>query len=126
MHRVWSRSRIAQRQRSFRSRANLGRLQFVIRLSNPPPKPLLIWDGECHFCRRWVEGWREATGDMVDYVPFQQVGDRFSEIPREKFERAATLIEPDGAVYSGAQAVFRALRCRSSRQWLSWSYDHVP
>src|SRR5262249_4953586 len=23
-------------------------------------------------------------------------------------------------------AVFRSLRCRSSRKWLAWSYDHVP
>jgi predicted DCC family thiol-disulfide oxidoreductase YuxK len=97
-----------------------------MRVSNPPPKPLLTWDGECHFCRRWVERWDETTGGAVDYVPFQEIGDRFGEIPRQEFERAATLIEPDGAVYSGAQAVLRVLRSRSSRKWLSWSYDHVP
>ena len=98
----------------------------MTRVSNPPQKSLLAWDGECHFCRRWIERWHQTTGDAVDYVPFQQIGDRFREIPREEFERAATLIEPDGAVYSGAHAVFRALRCRSSRKWLSWSYEHVP
>ena len=98
----------------------------MIRVSNPPPKPTLFWDGECHFCRRWVERWKETTKDAVDYAPFQEIGERFGEIPRKDFERAATLIEPDGAVYSGAEAVFRALRCRSSRKWLSWSYDNVP
>jgi len=97
-----------------------------MRVSNPPPKPLLTWDGECHFCRRWVERLDETTGGAVDYIPFQQIGDRFGEIPLPEFERAATLIESDGAVYSGAQAVFRALRFRSSRKWLSWSYEHVP
>ena len=20
-----------------------------------PPKPLMIWDGECHFCKRWID-----------------------------------------------------------------------
>src|SRR5579864_5870685 len=120
------RSRDAQRQRSFRSRADLGRLRFVTRVSDPPTKSLLVWDGDCHFCRRWIERWEQATGDAVDYVPFQQIGDRFAEIPREELERAATIIEPDGAVYSGARAVFRALRRRSSRKWLNWSYDHVP
>src|SRR5256885_8625736 len=97
-----------------------------MRVSNPPPKPLIIWDGECHFCRRWVERWDETTGGAVDYIPFQEIGDRFGEIPLPEFERAATLIERDGAVYSGAQAVFRALRFRRSRKWLSWSYEHVP
>jgi predicted DCC family thiol-disulfide oxidoreductase YuxK len=98
----------------------------VIRVSNPPSKPTLFWDGDCHFCWRWVERWKETTLGAVDYVPLQQIGDRFSEIPREDLERAATLIEPEGVVHSGAKAVFRALRCRSSRKWLSWSYDRVP
>ena len=98
----------------------------MIRVSNPPQKCTFFWDGDCHFCRRWVERWQQATGDTVEYIPFQQIGDRFAEIPRPELERAATLIETDGAVYSGAQAVFRALRCRSSRRWLSWSYEHVP
>ena len=86
----------------------------------------MFWDAECHFCRRWVERWAETTAGAVDYVPFQQIGERFAEIPRKEFERAATLIESDGTVYFGAQAVFRALRSRSSRKWLSWGYDHVP
>ena len=38
-----------------RSRMTLFKLNVVnrtkIRVSNPPPKALLIWDGECHFCR---------------------------------------------------------------------------
>ena len=97
-----------------------------MRVSNPPLKPTLFWDGDCHFCRGWVERWNKTTRDAVDYIPFQQIGDRFAEIPRSELERAATLVETDGATYSGAQAVFRALRCRSSRKWLSWSYQHVP
>jgi predicted DCC family thiol-disulfide oxidoreductase YuxK len=97
-----------------------------MRVSNPPSKPTLLWDGDCHFCRRWVERWNETTRGAVDYIPFQEIGDRFPEISREEFERAATLVEPDGAVCFGAQAAFRALRSRPSRKWLSWSYEHVP
>jgi predicted DCC family thiol-disulfide oxidoreductase YuxK len=98
----------------------------VIRVSNPPPKPTLLWDGDCHFCRRWIERWNETTAGAVDYETSQEIGDRFPEIPREQFARSVTLVEPDGAVFFGAQAAFRSLRCRSSKRWLSWSYDHVP
>jgi predicted DCC family thiol-disulfide oxidoreductase YuxK len=98
----------------------------VTRVSNPPPKPLIIWDGACHFCRRWIERWKEITGDEVDYAASQNVGDKFSEIQREQFERSVILIEPDGSVFRGAEAAFRALRCRSSKKWLSWSYEHIP
>jgi len=100
--------------------------QSRFRVSNLPPKPLMIWDGDCHFCRRWIERWREITRDEVDYEISQKVGDRFPEIPREQFERSVIYIETDGAVYSGAEAVFRSLRCRSSKKWLAWSYDRLP
>src|SRR5947199_9338499 len=99
--------------------------QSRFRVSNPPPKPLMIWDGNCHFCRRWIERWREITRDEVDYEISQKVGDRFLEIPREQFERSVIYVETDGAVFSGAKAVFRSLRCRSSKTWLAWSYYHV-
>ena len=98
----------------------------MIRVSNPPPKPLIIWDGECHFCRRWIERWKEITGDKVEYETSQNIGDRFPEIPREQFERSVTFIDSDGSVFCGAKAVFRSLRCRSSKKWLAWSYEHVP
>jgi predicted DCC family thiol-disulfide oxidoreductase YuxK len=100
--------------------------QSRFRVSNLPPKPLIIWDGDCHFCRRWIERWREIMRDEVDYEISKKVGDRFPEIPREQFERSVIYIETDGAVYSGAEAVFRSLRCRSSKKWLAWSYDRLP
>jgi lipase maturation factor 1 len=98
----------------------------VIRVSNPPPKPLIIWDGECHFCRRWIERWKEITGEAVDYETSQNIGDRFPEIPPEQFERSVIFIEGDGSASCGAEAVFRSLRSRPSKKWLAWSYEHVP
>src|SRR5207249_7136709 len=101
-------------------------MKIPLRVPNPPSKPLIIWDGECHFCRRWIERWRETTRDAVDYATSEESAERFPEIPREQFERSVIHIETDGSVFLGAEAVFRSLRCRSSRKWLAWSYDHVP
>ena len=100
--------------------------QPPMRVASSPPKPLLIWDGECHFCRRWIERWREITRSDVDYATSQESAERFPEIPREQFERSVIYIETDGVVFSGAEAVFRSLRCRPSKKWLAWSYEHVP
>ncbi len=97
-----------------------------LRVANPPPRSLLVWDGACHFCRRWVERWKEITSGDVGYEASQNIGGRFPEIPREEFERSLVLIESDGSVFTGAKAVFRSLRSRSSKRWLSWSYEHVP
>src|SRR6266700_2027069 len=97
-----------------------------LRVANPPSKPLLIWDGERHFCMRWIERWRVMTAGKIGYVTYQEVADQFPEIPRGEFERAMTFIEPDGKTFFAAEAVYRSLQYRSSRKWLAWSYDHVP
>jgi predicted DCC family thiol-disulfide oxidoreductase YuxK len=96
------------------------------RVSNPPPKPLMIWDGKCHFCKRWIERWREITSGKVDYVSYQKAANRFPEIPIEQFKRAAALVEPDGNAFFAAEAVYRSLRYRPSRRWLAWFYDRLP
>src|SRR5262245_61631188 len=96
-----------------------------IRVSNPPPKPLLIWDGECDFCRLCIERWREITAGEVDYASYQQAAEHFSEVPVEQFKGAIALIEPNGQVFFAAEAVYRSLGYRRSREWLAWSYHHV-
>jgi predicted DCC family thiol-disulfide oxidoreductase YuxK len=69
----------------------------------------MVFDGDCHFCRRWIERWRETTGDQVDYAPFQEAGARFPEIPSAEFEREVKLIQLGGEVAGGAEAVVMAL-----------------
>jgi predicted DCC family thiol-disulfide oxidoreductase YuxK len=97
-----------------------------LRVSNPPPKPLLVWDGNCDFCRLWIERWRELTGGKVDYTTYQEAGDHFPEIPPEEFNRSLVLIQPDGTVVFAAEAAYRSVAYRRSREWLAWSYDHIP
>ena len=97
-----------------------------LRVSNAPPKPLLIWDGECDFCRLWIERWREITEGKVDYATYQEAAVRFPEIPVDQFTRAMAFIKPDGDVFFAADAVYRSLAYRRSRRLLAWSYDRVP
>ena len=97
-----------------------------IGVANTPPKPLLIWDGECDFCRLWIERWREITAGKIDYATYQEAAERFPEIPVDQFARAMAFIETSGDVSFGAEAIYRSLAYRRSREWLAWSYDHVP
>src|SRR5213082_543964 len=97
-----------------------------LRVANPPPKPLMIWDGECHFCRRWIERWRDITAGKVEYAPYQEIADRFPEIPLEQFQRSVVFIDSTGQVFVAAAAVYQSLRSRAWRRWLWWSYQHIP
>ena len=69
-----------------------------LRVQAPPSKPLLLFDGDCQFCRRWIARWKNSTGDAVDYLPFQdeEIARRFPEIPPAELETAVHLIMPDG------------------------------
>ncbi len=89
-------------------------------------RPLMIFDGDCGFCRRWVARWREVTGDTVDYAPYQQVATELPEIPAEAFRRAVQLVEPGRMRSQGAEAVFRSLSYAPGRAWMLWCYEHVP
>jgi predicted DCC family thiol-disulfide oxidoreductase YuxK len=100
----------------------------VLGLAGRLQKPLLIYDGDCNFCRYWIERWRRTTGDQVDFAPFQDsiVMGRFPELPRDQCESAVHLIDPDGKVYRGAEAVFRSLAVNPARRWPLWIYRKVP
>ena len=88
----------------------------------------MIFDGGCNFCALWIRRWQHATGDSVDYLPFQdpRVAAQFPELPRGRCEAAVQLIEPEGDVYTGAEAVFRALAHRSQEHWLLDGYYYLP
>ncbi len=92
-------------------------------------RPVLIYDGDCGFCRKWIARWQESTGDSVDYITSQQAAPLYPEIPSEDFDRSVQLVMPDGTRLSGAAAVLaitsphqplaRALHGAYSRfQWI--------
>ena len=96
-------------------------------MESDSPKPALLYDGDCGFCRFWLARWRRRLGDRVEYLPLQdpQVAERFPHLSTAQLTRAVHLVEPDGRVYSGAHAVFRALALGGSRIPV-WAYRYVP
>ena len=88
--------------------------------------PLLIYDNTCNFCRYWVARWKHLTVGRVEYAPFQEVGEQFPAIPTSAFESSVQLVGPDGEVFSGAEAVFRALSYAPHAGWMLWLYQKVP
>ncbi len=96
------------------------------RVPDPPTKPLLIYDGDCGFCLKWVQRGRVLLGDRIFYEPYQKIAQDHPSIPLERFHKAVQLIEPDGKVSQGAEAVFRALGTRSGLRFFLWGYLHLP
>jgi predicted DCC family thiol-disulfide oxidoreductase YuxK len=88
----------------------------------------MVYDGDCSFCSLWISRWQETAHGYLDYLPFQDpaVAARFPEVPLSQFESAVQLVETDGCVYAGAEAVFRGLAHKPSPSRLLHWYQRFP
>ncbi len=99
-----------------------------VRVAQPPGRALMIYDGDCRFCRQWITRWQGQIGQSVDFQPFQDptITDAFPELSRAALEQAVHLVEPDGTVRTGAAAVFHALHHGRRRSFGWFLYRRVP
>ncbi len=89
-----------------------------------PRTPTLLYDGECLFCRTWVDYWQRCT-DGVLYETVQDAGDAHPGIAREQQLRAVHFVDENGKVTAGAAAVFSLLARAPGKKWLLWAYEHL-
>jgi predicted DCC family thiol-disulfide oxidoreductase YuxK len=101
----------------------------LVHSAAPPERPLFVYDGDCAFCLRWIRRWQETARGLIEFAPSQTAAGNFAQdIPVECFSSAVHLIEPDGSIYSGAEAVFRMLSSgsRFGSGFGLWCYRGVP
>lgn len=77
-----------------------------------PAQPVLIFDGSCGFCRRWVARVRKLDRHQrIELLPLQdESAPQVSGRDRSQLERAMHLVRPDGAVFAGAAAARELFR----------------
>ena len=97
-----------------------------VRVAVPPARPVVVFDGDCKFCRFWIRRWKSVTGDQVEYVPYQEAAPRFPEIPEAEFRRAVQLVLPTGEVFSGAEAALATLAQPPGHQRTLAMYRRIP
>ncbi len=79
----------------------------LVKTQYPPTRPLMVWDGNCGFCRYWITRWKRFTKERLDYESYQDVAERMPDIEIKHFKKASRLIEPDGLIYSGPRSAYR-------------------
>ena len=89
-------------------------------------RPVLVFDGECGFCRRLASKWYEKTREKINFVPNSELSDEFGRYSTEEFTKEIKLIYPEGRVYGGATAAFKVIEhSRSPLRALSWIYNRT-
>jgi predicted DCC family thiol-disulfide oxidoreductase YuxK len=86
-------------------------------------RPVLLYDGDCTFCRRWVRRLRRADreGRIVLLPAAEQA--RVPGLPPfdpAALQRAMHLILPDGTVLTGARAAPAILRLLPRGKAIAW------
>tara|TARA_A100000171_G_scaffold53065_1_gene76081 strand:+ start:1174 stop:1656 length:483 start_codon:yes stop_codon:yes gene_type:complete len=90
----------------------------------PEDKPILVWDGECGFCKYWVTRWKEITGDKITFETYQEVAYNFPDIPVKEFKKASRLITLEGTVHSGPDSAYMSYYiANNASPWHRWYRD---
>ncbi|MDA9312893.1 DUF393 domain-containing protein [Vicingaceae bacterium] len=72
----------------------------------PGERPLMVFDGNCGFCKYWVIRWKKISGLEVDYKPYQKVAKNFKDISEQHFKEAVRYIDLEGNVFTGPDAAY--------------------
>jgi predicted DCC family thiol-disulfide oxidoreductase YuxK len=88
------------------------------------PRPVLIYDGHCRFCiqqasrlERWVNG-----GVRMESFRDPGVIERYPGLTLQQCDQALQLVEPNGRIHSGAEAIATAFRLRPVLAPIGWLY----
>jgi predicted DCC family thiol-disulfide oxidoreductase YuxK len=89
---------------------------------------LLVYDGNCGFCRRGIAAVprRDRSAQFI-YLPRQTPGieERYPQLGIGDFEKGMRLIEPDGTMHIGADAIYQIASRLPYFRRFSWLY-HLP
>ena len=88
-------------------------------------KPVIVYDGECSFCRRQIERLRSRDHRaLFEYAARQTPGleDRFPALTDADFNTGMRLIELDERLYVGADALYEITRRLHPWKWIAWIY----
>jgi predicted DCC family thiol-disulfide oxidoreductase YuxK len=58
----------------------------------------------------------------LSFIPYQERSGELREIPEDYFKKAVRMVGPNGAFYTGAAAVYRALHYTAKWKFLWWWY----
>ena len=86
--------------------------------------PLVIYDGECMFCRRQLGNLKRFSGGRFEAISFREPGffERHPEVTPEECQKAIQFVSAEGRKYSGAEAVARIVSLNPIWLPVKWIY----
>ena len=84
-----------------------------------PDREVIIFDGQCNFCRKQVERLRWWAPNRLAYISLHdpRVAERYPDLTHDALMKEMYLIDSEGNRHGGAYAV-RYLTRKSPRMWI--------
>lgn len=96
-------------------------------------RPVMIYDGDCGFCQRWILKWQKITRDKIQYAPYQffvtNKDGKIKEFPNISIndcKKAIQFVLLGGAHCEAAEAVFQAFHFSGRQKVWLWLYKYFP
>ncbi len=92
------------------------------RVANAPTRPTMLYDGRCRICTAGADRVRAYDrAGRVDVLSLHDpsVAQRFPEVKREHVLATMHLVQPDGSIDRGADAVREIMRLIPGARWLA-------
>ena len=86
---------------------------------------LLIYDGDCGFCRYCVAHARKMCGPLVCFTSLQELPQDFLRDHPYDYEGAIQLFRGDSQIASGAGAAFTLRSLAGSSHWRRWYHRYA-
>lgn len=94
-------------------------------MSSVPSGPVVVYDGDCAFCRAQIARIRRRDRSVqFEYVARQTPGleQRFCRLAEGDFNSGMRLVDPQGRIHVGADAVYEIARRLPVWRRLAWLY----
>mgnify|MGYP006188992721 CR=1 FL=1 len=95
-------------------------------IRNEDVLPVLIWDGNCGFCKYWKIRWENMAKDTLNFCTIEEAKLAFPELEQNQLQKSIHLIEENGEVCFGAKAVFKSFEVMGKNESLIRLYESSP
>ena len=70
-----------------------------------PKHPVMVWDGECQFCKLCTDRFNSLANDDIEFIPFQDLPNKYPNAPDLDYKKSVVFFI-NNQTYTGAAAVF--------------------
>ena len=70
-----------------------------------PKSPIIVWDGECDFCRLCADRFKSLAKDNIEFITYQEIFNKYTKAPELDYKKSVVFFTKKDT-YKGAAAVF--------------------